>query len=477
MMHDECGVFAVYDPAGAIETAARLTFLGLFGLQHRGEESSGIAVNQSGTLICQRRRGLVTEGFDEMAISVLKGHASIGHVRYPSPLDQSLEAAQPMLIKSRRGQIALAFNGALTNAAQLRSQLQEQGAIFQSRADSEIILALLARHQVLEDNLEQSLLAMQSELEGAYALVLITQDRVVGVRDPHGIRPLCLGEQNGIYMLASESCAIDSAGGHFQRDLRPGEIISLTTTGVKSRLPAQPLPRHSCLFEYVYFARPDSILDGTNVFAARTAAGRQLALEHPCPADLVIGAPDSGLAASIGYAEALGVPHGSGLLKNRYVGRTFLHADQLRREVLIDLKFTALTEAVKGKSIVLVDDSIVRGTTTRRVIRLLREAGAKSVHMRVASPPLQYPCLYGVETPGQHDLSACELTLGELTEHIAADSLQYLSLAGLQAACGDPDSSCSACFCGRYPVAPSAAIAASIRHIDPSWFFGHQDER
>ena len=279
MIHDECGVFAVFDPAGTIETAARLTFLGLFGLQHRGEDSSGIAVNQSGTLICQRRRGLVTEGFDEIALLVLKGHASIGHVRYPSPLDQSLEAAQPMLIKSRRGQIALSFNGALTNAAQLRSKLQEQGAIFQSRADSEIILALLARHQVLEDNLEQSLLAMQSELEGAYAMVLMTQDRVVGVRDPHGIRPLCLGEQNGLYMLASESCAIDSAGGQFLRDIKPGEIISLTTEGVLSRLPAQTLPRHSCLFEYVYFARPDSILDGTNVFAARTAAGRQLAEE------------------------------------------------------------------------------------------------------------------------------------------------------------------------------------------------------
>jgi len=477
MIHDECGVFAVYDPAGTIQDASRLAFLGLFSLQHRGEDSSGIAVNQSGTLICQRRRGLVTEGFDEMAIQVLKGHASIGHVRYPSPLDQSLEAAQPMLIKSRRGQIALAFNGALTNAAQLRGQLQEQGAIFQSRADSEIILALLARHQVLEDNLEASLLAMQTELQGAYALVLMTADRVVGVRDPHGIRPLALGERDGIFMLASESCAIDATGGQFLRDVQPGEIISLTAAGVRSRLPAEPSSRHSCLFEYVYFARPDSILDGTNVFAARTAAGRQLALEQPCSADLVIGAPDSGLAASIGYAEALDIQHGSGLLKNRYVGRTFLHADQMKREWLVDLKFTALVDAVKDKSIVLVDDSIVRGTTTRRVISLLRQAGARSVHMRVASPPLQYPCLYGIDTPGQHDLSACEMNLEQLTEHIGADSLQFLSLSGLQVACGDPGTSCSACFTGNYPVAPSDAIAASIRHIEPDWFFGRQEAR
>jgi len=248
MLHDECGVFAVYDPSGRIEDASRLAFLGLFGLQHRGEDSSGIAVNQSGSLICQRRRGLVTEGFDEMAIQVLKGHASIGHVRYPSPLDQSLEAAQPMLIKSRRGQVALAFNGALTNASQLRSQLQEQGAIFQSRADSEIILALLARHQVLEDHLESSLRAMLTELAGGYALVLMTADRVVGVRDPRGIRPLCLGERDGVYLLASESCAISSAGGQFLRDIEPGEIISLTASGVTSSLPQDPPDRHSCLF-------------------------------------------------------------------------------------------------------------------------------------------------------------------------------------------------------------------------------------
>lgn len=477
MLHDECGVFAVYDPSGRIEDASRLAFLGLFGLQHRGEDSSGIAVNQSGSLICQRRRGLVTEGFDEMAIQVLKGHASIGHVRYPSPLDQSLEAAQPMLIKSRRGQVALAFNGALTNASQLRSQLQEQGAIFQSRADSEIILALLARHQVLEDHLESSLRAMLTELAGGYALVLMTADRVVGVRDPRGIRPLCLGERDGVYLLASESCAISSAGGQFLRDIEPGEIISLTASGVTSSLPQDPPDRHSCLFEYVYFARPDSTLDGTNVFAARVAAGRRLAQEHPCQADLVIGAPDSGLAASIGYAEAAGIIHGSGLLKNRYVGRTFLHADQLRREWLIDLKFTALIDAVQNKSIVLVDDSIVRGTTTRRVISLLRQAGARSVHMRVASPPLQYPCLYGIETPGQHDLSACEMTLGQLTAYIGADSLQFLSLSGLKACCGDPGTSCSACFNGQYPVPPAPAIAASIRPIDSAWFFGQQKER
>ncbi len=477
MIHDECGVFAALDPSAQRNDAARILFLGLFALQHRGEDSAGIAVNQQGALLCQRRKGLVTEGFDEVAIQVLKGHAAIGHVRYPSAQDSSLESAQPMLIKSRRGQIALAFNGALTNAAELRSQLQEQGAIFQSRADSEIILALLARHQVLNDNLETALRAMMAELQGAYAMVLMTRDRVVGMRDPHGIRPLCIGKTQDTYLLSSESCAIDAVDGQFLRDVKPGEIVSLTADGLHTSTMAEDKPCHTCLFEYVYFARPDSVIDEANVFATRVAAGVQLAKEHPCSADLVIGAPDSGLAASIGYAQETGIQHGSGLLKNRYVGRTFLQPDQLHRELLVSLKFTALAEAVKDRSIVLVDDSIVRGTTTRHVISLLRKAGAREVHMRIASPPLQYPCLYGVETPGQHDLTACELTLSELAEHIGADSLGYLSLPGLQRACADRKIHCTACFDGNYPVALSPVLQSSIRKIDPDWFFGRPGQR
>ncbi|MDD2533725.1 MAG: amidophosphoribosyltransferase [Eubacteriales bacterium] len=471
MIHDECGIFAAFDPTSTRQDAARLTFLGLFAMQHRGEDSAGIAINQQGTLLCQRRKGLVTEGFDAVAINVLQGHAAIGHVRYPTPVDSSLESAQPMLIKSRRGQLALAFNGALTNSAQLRQELQAQGAIFQSRSDSEIMLALLARHQVLEDRPETALSKMQSEMFGAYAMVLMTSDRVIGMRDPNGIRPLCIGELQGTLFLASESCAIDAVGGQFVRDVQPGEIVSLTASGIVVAQPANNTRCKTCLFEYVYFARPDSVIDGTNVFASRVASGSVLAHEHPCDADLVIGAPDSGLAASIGYAQAMKIPHGSGLLKNRYVGRTFLHPNQSHREMLVSLKFTALAEAVKGKKIVLVDDSLVRGTTTRHVINLLRKAGAQEVHMRVASPPLQYPCHYGVETPGQHDLSACELTQRELVNHIGADSLGFLSLNGLQNACGSNLNQCTACFSGQYPVALAPELAASIRQIDPDWFF------
>lgn len=477
MIHDECGVFAAYDPSSLRNDAARLLFLGLFALQHRGEDSAGIAVNQQGALLCQRRRGLVTEGFDEVAIQVLKGHAAIGHVRYPSAQDSSLEAAQPMLIKSRHGQVALAFNGALTNAAELRCQLQEQGAIFQSRADSEIILALLARHQVLNDQFESALRAMMSELQGAFALVLMTSDRVIGMRDPNGIRPLCIGETQGTYILSSESCAIDAVDGKFLRDVKPGEIVSLTTEGLISSTLPEERPCRTCLFEYVYFARPDSVIDQANVFAARLAAGVQLANEHPCTADLVIGAPDSGLAASIGYAQKMDIQHGSGLLKNRYVGRTFLQPNQLHREMLVSLKFTALAEAVKDRSIILVDDSIVRGTTTRHVIGLLRRAGAREVHMRIASPPLHYPCPYGVETPGQHDLSACEMNLVELQDHIGADSLEFLSLAGLQRACSERETHCTACFDGRYPVALSPLLQSSIRPIDPDWFYNRSGQR
>ncbi len=477
MIHDECGVFAAYDPQIERQDAARLTFLGLFALQHRGEDSAGIAINQQGTLLCQRRKGLVTEGFDPLSLNVLKGHAAIGHVRYPSAVDASLESAQPMLIKSRRGQVSLAFNGALTNSSVLRKQLQEQGAIFQSKSDSEIMLALLARYQVLEEKPEHALRQMMTDMQGAYALVLMTPDRVIGMRDPNGIRPLCIGEVNGTFLLASESCAIDAAGGQFIRDVYPGEIVSLTQTGIVSNEPDIKSACRTCIFEYVYFARPDSSVDGANVFAARVAAGAQLAKEQPCLGDRGIGAPDSGLAASIGFAQALKLPHGAGLLKNRYVGRTFLQPDQAHRETLVSLKFTSLGEAVRDKAVILVDDSLVRGTTTRHVISLLRKAGAREVHMRVASPPLQYPCPYGVDTPGQHDLTACELTRTQLKEHIGADSLGFLTLGGLRTVCGGSAAQCAACFTGDYPVPLSPELKASIRPIDPDWFFNTEESR
>jgi len=466
---DECGVVGILDPAANRTDAARQAYVGLFALQHRGQDSAGIAVNNQGSIVCHRAKGLVVEAFNPLTINTLQGHAAIGHVHYSPCEDTSLANAQPMLIKYRAGQIALAMNGCINNSQELRKGLQDCGAIFQTTSDAEVLLTLLARNRIMTEHIEPAIQKLIGELRGAYAVVLMTPGKVIGFRDPLGIRPLCLGRIGQTWLLASESCAIDSIGGEFVRDVQPGEIISLSAAGLASSfcLPDSHAAKSSCrtcMFEYVYLARPDSVLDGVDVQQSRYHAGQNLAQEQPCEADLVIGAPDSGLTASMGYAFASGIPYGQGLLKNRYVGRTFLQPDKMQRELSVSLKFSALRHAVAGKRIILVDDSIIRGTTTRRIVMLLKKAGAVAVHMRIASPPVRYPCFYGIDTPDQADLPASHLTEKEICELIGADSLGYLSLAGLEKAAASAFlQPCVSCYDGSYPAGMPESKKTQIR--------------
>ena len=454
---EECGVFGVLDTDGVLEDAARMAYFGLFALQHRGQESAGIAVNQNGKILCHKEQGLVVEVFSEMTLQTMKGHAAVAHVRYPSSDESGYDSIQPMQIKSRSGHLAISHNGAITNAGELRNQLKQSGAIFQTSADFEVLLSLLARNRITTECIEDAILLMMAEIRGAYSMVIMTNNKLVGVRDPMGIRPLVLGQKGSCYVLASESCALDAVGAKMIRDILPGEVITISKEGISSHyfVPKETAQKKGriCIFEFVYFARPDSIIDGSSVYESRLNTGRILAKESPCDCDLVVGAPDSGLAAAMGYALESGLPYGSALLKNRYVGRTFVQPSQLAREMTVQLKFSVMKRAVEGKRILMVDDSIVRGTTTRHNIAMLREAGATEVHMRVASPPLCYPCFYGVNTPDQKELSAGLSSVEQVRAHIGADSLSYVSLEGLKSSttgihCGH----CSSCFDGEFPA-------------------------
>lgn len=454
---EECGVFGVMDTKGTLEDAARMAYFGLFALQHRGQESAGIAVNQNGRIICHKDQGLVVEVFDQMTLKTLNGHAAVAHVRYPSPEEAGHDAIQPMLIRSKSGNLAISHNGAITNAVEIRDRLKKSGAIFQTTADFEVILSLLARNRIMTDCIEDAILQMMAEIKGAYSMAILSNNKLVGVRDPLGIRPLVLGKKDSCFVLASESCALEAVGAELVRDILPGEVITISGEGVSSRhfVPEKTAYAQGklCIFEFVYFARPDSILDGASVNESRVNAGRALAKEAPCNCDLVVGAPDSGLAAAMGYALEIGIPYGSALLKNRYVGRTFIQPTQLQREMSIQLKFSVLKSAVKGKKILMVDDSIVRGTTTKHNIALLREAGATEVHMRVASPPVCYPCFYGINTPAQKELTAGFSSVEEVRRQIGADSLAYISLEGLKAStAGIKCGHCASCFDGEFPA-------------------------
>ena len=454
---EECGVFGVLDTDGKLEDAARMAYFGLFALQHRGQESAGIAVNQNGRILCQKDQGLVVEVFDSMSLQTLKGHAAVAHVRYPSAGESGNDAVQPVLIKSRSGHMAISHNGAITNAEEIRDRLKQAGAIFQTSADFEVLLSVLARNRIATDCIEDAILQMMAEIKGAYSIVIMSNSKLIGVRDPLGIRPLVLGRKGNIHVLASESCALDAVGAEMIRDILPGEVITISTEGISSRyfVPESTAQQNGrlCIFEFVYFSRPDSILDGASVYDSRINAGRVLAREAPCDCDLVVGAPDSGLAAAMGYALESGIPYGSAILKNRYVGRTFIQPTQLQREMSVQLKYSVLKSAVKGKRILIVDDSIVRGTTTKHTIALLRDAGAAEVHIRVASPPVLYPCFYGINTPEQKELSAVFSSVEEVRRNIDADSLAFISLNGLKSSttgihCGH----CSSCFDGEFPA-------------------------
>jgi len=448
-MQECCALFGVYAPG---EDVARLTFFGLYALQHRGQESSGIATADGERIHTHTKMGLVAQVFDEKVLSRLGGDIAIGHNRYSTSGSSRAGNAQPIVVEGPAGRLALGHNGNIVNARELRQQLEEQGYKFTTTTDSEIIayLILSSTRKTWNERIRHAM----RRLVGAYSLVLLTEDTLYGVRDPLGVRPLCLGRLNGGWVLASESCALDHIGAQFLRDVEPGEIVVINSKGMRSYKDRRNTTKRGlCIFEYIYFARPDSMIAGRRIYSAREAMGAGLAREHPVAADLVIGVPDSATTAGIGYSQESGIPFTEGLLKNRYVGRTFIEPDQRIRELGVKLKFNPMPERLEGKSVVLVDDSIVRGTTTPRVIALLRRAGVKEVHMRICAPPIRHPCFLGVDMASSWELIAAYKEVPEIAQFIGADTLGYMSVEGLIEAVGLPrELFCLACFTGDYPV-------------------------
>lgn len=446
-LHDECGIFGIF---GNPE-AANLAYLGLHALQHRGQEGAGIAASDGITLRLQKELGLVSDVFDAQRLSRLPGHLAIGHVRYGTAGGRDVSNVQPFIATCGGQRIAVAHNGNLVNASQLRAELEAEGAIFFSTSDTEVILHLLARKT--EGNLVTRLGATLSQVQGAYSLLFLTEESIIGVRDPRGFRPLVLGRLKDAYILASETCAFDILDAEYVREIQPGELVVIDKDGVRSFFPFAKAEPSRCIFEHVYFARPDSLVFGRSVYEARHRAGQRLAKEQPADADLVIPCPDSGVPSALGYANASGIPFAMGLVRSHYVGRTFIEPTQSIRHFGVKLKLNALRQVLNGKRVVIVDDSLVRGTTSRKIVKMLRRAGAKEVHVRIASPPTAWPCYYGVDTPSRSELIAASHTIEEIARHITADSLGYLSLEGLLEAVGERHGHCHACFSGAYPVA------------------------
>jgi len=444
---EECGIVAVI-LKGNIE-AAQTAFFALNGLQHRGQQSAGLAVCNDGTMSCYKDTGLVTEVLDEKIITLLKGEMALGHVKYGPEKESFQVFAQPLIINYRKGSLATAFNGALVNGEKLRDKMEEDGVIFSTKTDCEVIAALIARHD--KSNIIEAVKTVIRELQGGYAFCIMTKDRILGARDPHGIRPLAIGKLNGGYALASESCAFDMMEGEFIRDVNPGEIVILENDKITSVDSGVIKEKAMCSFEYVYFARPDSTVDGKNVYDVRESAGKTLAKEHPVEADIVIGVPDSGTPAAIGYSQGSGIPYKPGLIKNKYIGRIFIQPTQLQREIGVRIKLNPIEMLVKGKSVVLVDDSIVRGTTMRKIIASLRHAGAKDVHLRISSPPIRNCCYFGVDTPDIKDFIATSRPVEEIRQELDADSLGFISIEGLMDSLGGTGY-CVGCFNGQYPM-------------------------
>ena len=451
---EACGVFGIYAPE---QDVARLAYFGLYALQHRGQESAGIAVGDGERIRCHKAMGLVGEVFSGEAIDRLRGRVALGHVRYSTTGESAVENAQPLVFHYQHGMLALGHNGNLTNYGELRQKLAGEGAVFQTTTDSELIVSLLAR--TTRDNLAEGILKTMSLIRGAYSLAVITENRLYGVRDPMGVRPLCLGRYRQGYALASESAALDTIGAEFIRDVEPGEVVMIDERGITSLHDHYPSRRALCIFEFVYFARPDSVIDGLNVQRARGALGRELAREYPLQADLVVPVPDSATCAALAYAAETGIPFSEGLIKNRYIGRTFIRPSQALRDLGVRMKLNVVREVLDGKRVVLIDDSIVRGTTSSKIVQMIRDAGAKEVHMLVSSPPIHHSCYYGIDTSRRSELIAASNDLAGITALIGADSLNYLSLDGLYAAMAPltPEGFCVACFNGHYPIpAPEA---------------------
>ena len=460
-LRDECGVFGIYDFSG--ENVASTIYYGLFALQHRGQESCGIAVSDTkgpkGKVLSHKGMGLVNEVFDSESMEKLAGDIGVGHVRYSTAGGSTRENAQPLVLNYIKGTLALAHNGNLINAPELRDELAHDGAIFQTTIDSEVIAYHIARERVHTPSVERAVAGAMKKLKGAYSLVVMSPRKLIGARDPFGFKPLCIGKRENAYILASESCALDTIGAEFIRDVEPGEIVTITPDhGIQSdrSMCFSGEEQHKtarCIFEYIYFGRPDSYMDGVSIYHSRIQAGRYLAMDSPVEADLVVGVPESGNAAALGYSLESGIPYGTAFVKNSYVGRTFIKPKQSSRESSVRVKLNVLREAVEGKRVIMIDDSIVRGTTSDRIVRMLREAGAKEVHMRVSSPPFLHPCYFGTDVPEREQLIAHNRSVEEICRIIGADSLGYLRLERLSEMV-DGLPVCRGCFTGEYPLDP-----------------------
>ena len=465
--NEECGVIGVFTPEGE---ASRLAFFGLFALQHRGQESAGIAAANGENVVVHADMGLVTQIFREPDFYPLVGDMAIGHTRYSTSGSSELCNAQPLLVEGEHGQLAVANNGNIINALQLKEQLQDEwNCSFTSTTDTEVIAQMLAH--AVGATWEERVFQCMRQLEGAYSIVIQTKDTMIAARDPLGIRPLCLGKLNGGWIVASESCALDHLGAEYLREVDPGEVIIVDSNGLHTATWSGRTGRRAlCVFELIYFARPDSIMDGQLVHSARQQLGAQLAKEHPVEADLVIGIPDSSTAAAVGYAQESGIPYSEGLIKNRYVGRTFIEPEQRLRDLGVRQKFNPLVEVIQGKRLVVVDDSIVRGTTTPHVVNLLRKGGAKEVHMRVCAPPIKHPCFMGVDMASREELLAANNTLEQIREIVGADSLGYLTVEGLMKVVGGTNGGfCDACFTGNYPVPIQLELSKfALEHTGPA---------
>ncbi len=453
-IHEECGVFGIYSTAD--DDLAALTYYGLYALQHRGQESAGIALNDDGVFRCIKGEGLISEVFSGDKLKSLgTGHIAVGHVRYATTGSNAAQNIQPLLVNHHKGRMALCHNGNLSNSYLLRTRLEENGAIFHTTTDSEVISYMIVQERLRHGSIENAVSAAMESIEGAYSLVICSPQKLIAVRDPHGFRPLCYGvTDSGSVVFASESCALDAVGAKLVRDLRPGEMAIVDKNGLRfDTAHCDKAPKHFCVFEYIYFARPDSVIDGASVSQCRQRAGRFLAKEHPVDADIIIGVPDSGLEAAIGYSYESGIPYAIGFTKNKYIARTFITPGQGSREAGVGIKLNPIREIVKGKRVVLIDDSIVRGTTCRRIAELLWQAGVKEIHMRVSAPPFVAPCYYGTDIDSTDVLIANRMSTAEIAKEIGVTSLGYLSVENVRLLTGTDSGFCTACFGGSYPTA------------------------
>ena len=460
---EECGVFGIYVAEGDDLHPAFETYSALYALQHRGQESCGIATNKGGVISLHTEMGLVRDAFNPEILEKLDGNMAIGHCRYATTGTATRSNAQPIVMSHIKGNLALAHNGNLVNAQALRREIELNGGIFRMSNDSEVISYVIVRERLKTGSIEQAVKNAMNHLIGAYSLVIMSPRKLMAVRDPYGFRPLCIGKIENSYVFASETCALDTIGATFVRDVEPGEIVIVEDGEMRSIFCDKKERSATCIFEYIYFARPDSVIDGASVERARQEAGKHLAIEHPVEADIVIGVPDSGLSAAIGYSKESHIPYGVGLIKNRYVDRTFIQPGQSRRENAVRMKLNALAEVIRGKRVIMVDDSIVRGTTCARIVSILRDAGAKEVHMRVSSPPFLHPCFFGTDIPDRELLIAPGRTVEEIRRIIGVDSLGFLSIEATQKiAVGAHCGFCDACFTGNYPVAVPDKVEKNI---------------